>query len=132
MKKDIVLFERGTYQNESTNAKRTYASADSLRKVLGQAKTIRVQPVGFRMSTGTELKLYMYETPYDGIRPNDLIPGGAAFFTSVTISTLRPAVISITGPFSGNVTIVLEVKHTTDSAQVEWDGIVAATLIMEE
>lgn len=53
-------------------------------------------------------------------------------FTSSAINSLRPPPLNIVGPFSEHVVLALEVKHTADNAAVEWDGLVAVTLILEE
>lgn len=132
MKKSIELFSRMTYQNEPTNQKRVVVSADSLAKSLGAAKAIRVQLIGYRITAGCELTLSMHETAHPGFRPNEVVPGGTPFHTSNVITTLRPAPYTINGPFCDNVCFTLQIKHTTDAAQVEFDGQVYVTLILEE
>ena len=132
MKKSIELFSRMTYQNEPTNQKRVVISADSLAKSLGAAKAIRVQLIGYRITPGCELTLSMHETAHPSFRPNEVVAGGTPFHTSGVITTLRPAPYNIGGPFCDNVCFTLQIKHTTDAAQVEFDGQVYVTLILEE
>lgn len=133
MKKSTLALQRGTYTNNTAdNKKQLYPSPDELSRVLGQAKALRFQCVGSRIDPNCELKVHLYETPYEGFRASDLIAGGAPFFSSTTMTTLRPVPQTIPGLFSEFVTLVLEVKHSGDAGPVQWDGLVAVTLIIEE
>ncbi|MDP2317114.1 MAG: hypothetical protein Q8P41_29750 [Pseudomonadota bacterium] len=132
MKANLVVIPSATYQSETSGAKRAFQSQDALKARLGAAKSIRAQIIGTRISTNTEIRLLVFETPYDEMRPGDVVPGGSPYFTSAAVTALRSAPIQINGPFSGNVTIALEVKHATDGGAVEFEGLVAATLILEE
>ena len=53
-------------------------------------------------------------------------------WTGTEATTLRPAPETITGPFGGNVEFTLEIRNTSAASQVEFDGIIVLTLIMEE
>lgn len=134
MKKSVIALKRATYTNNgSDNKKALYQSPDELSHVLGQAKALRYQLVGFRIDANCELRLHLYETPYEGLRAADLIAGGTPFYSpGAATTTLRPVPQTIPGPFSEFVTLVLEVKHATDAAMVQWDGLVAVTMIIEE
>jgi hypothetical protein len=132
MKANLVVLPLATYSSESNGSPRVYQSQDAQKARLGAAKAIRAQIIGSRITTNTELRLLMYETPSDDMRPIDVVPGGSPFFTSSVVNTARSVPIQINGPFSGNVTLALEVKHSSQAAAVEFQGLVAVTLILEE
>lgn len=132
MKSLVVLFERNTYQSNTDGTARTWISRDELRKVLGQAKSMRVQIIGYRNAANTGVRLKMYENSYLDLRPSETNASGSPFWTGTEATTLRPAPENISGPFGANVEFTLEVRNTSAASQVEFDGIVVVTLILEE
>ena len=132
MKEMIVLFERNTYLSASNGAAQSWISRDELRKVIGQAKSIRVQIIGYRNMANAGVKLYMYENSTPDMRPTETNQSGAPFWTGTEATTLRPAPENISGPFGANVEFKMEVRNTAAATQVEFDGMVVLTLIMEE
>ena len=81
MKTMVILFERNTYQSNSDGSARTWVSRDDLRQKLGQAKSIRVQIIGYRNIANTGVKLKMYENSYYDLRPSETNASGAPFWT---------------------------------------------------
>lgn len=132
MKTMIVIFERQTYTSKADGTAKVVVSADRLRTVLGQAKLIRLQWIGFRMAPNSEVKLKVWESSYAGLRPSELEQTGAPYFTSAAYTTLRPAAENATGPFGANVDVTMEVRNNAAGTLVEVEGAVAATLVMEE
>lgn len=132
MKSIVIVFERSTWQSNSDGTLRTFVSRDSIREVLGQAKSMRVQIIGYRNLANTGVKLKMYENSYLDMRPTETNQSGAPFWTGTEATTLRPAPENISGPFGANVEFVMEVRNTAAGTQVEFDGIVVVTLIIEE
>ena len=132
MKTNLIVLSQSTYSSGPNGAPRSYQSSDALKTRLGAAKSIRAQLIGSRISVGTELRLIVYETPYEEIRPVDAVPGGTPFFTSAAITSARSVPVQIDGPFSGNVTLALEVKHSGGTTTVEFEGLLAVTLILED
>jgi hypothetical protein len=135
MKSMVVTFERQTYTSKPDGTACVVVSADNLRTVLGAAKSIRLQWIGFRMSADCEVKLKAWESSYSGLRPSELAQGaGTPYFTSNALTVLRPAPENVTSGFGGNVEVTMEVRNSGSPGNtlVEADGMVAATLIMEE
>jgi hypothetical protein len=132
MKSMVVVFDRQLYTSNSDGTAKSVACPDRLRSVLGQAKSIRLQWVGFRMTANCEVKFKMWESGYNGMRPSELAATGSPFFTSAAITALRPASENITGPFGGNVEFTMEVRNNAAGSLVEADGLMACTLILEE
>lgn len=106
--------------------------SDDIRTALGSAKSIRIQAFGFRRTPTSSVTIKMWETCVPDVRPNDVIPGGSAFFTSTAVTSLRPSPEQISGPFSSNVNFTLHIVASTGTNLEEWDGAVYATLILEE
>ena len=132
MKQMTILFERNTWQSNSDGSARSFTSRDELRKVLGQAKSFRVQVIGYRNDANTGVKLYMYENSYAELRPIETNQSGAPFWAGSEATTLRPAPENISGPFGANVEFKMEIRNTSAASQVSLDGMVVLTLIMEE
>jgi hypothetical protein len=133
MKSMVTIFERQTYTSNADGSIRVVVSTDNLRAVLGAAKSIRLQWIGFRMTTNCEVKLKAWESSYAGMRPSELAQGnGNPYFTGTAITTLRPAPENVPAGFGGNVEVSMEVRNNTAGTLVEADGMVVATLIMEE
>jgi hypothetical protein len=131
MKKPLFIFQRSTYLSGASGAARSYSSGKDLKKTLGAASKIRYELIGFRITASTQVVVKMFETPYEDMMPSEVIPGGTPFHTA-TVTALRPAPVTVSGPFCHNVEFTIEVSATTGTDSVEWDGTVVATLILEE
>ncbi len=132
MKTMVVVFEAQTYTSKADGTAKVVVSSDRLRTVLGQAKIIRLEWVGFRMSPNAEVKLKVWESSYAGMRPSELEQAGAPFFTSSALTAPRPASENVVGPFGGFVDVTMEVRNNAGAVPVEVEGVVCATLVMEE
>ncbi len=132
MKTMVVIFEAQTYTSKADGSAKVVVCSDRLRAVLGQAKVIRLEWVGFRMSPNSEVKLKVWESSYAGMRPSELEQAGAPFFTSQALTVLRPAPENVTGPFGGYIDVTMEVRNSVGATLVDVEGVVCATLVMEE
>lgn len=132
MKVMEVVFERQVYTSKSDGTIQTAVSRDKLRSLLGQARSMRVQFIGFRMSANAEVVLKVWESSYPGLRPSGLKSGnGTAFWTGTAITGIRPAPQDVSGPFGGDVELTMDIRTTTGGTMAEVDGMVVVTLFLE-
>jgi hypothetical protein len=132
MKRSTVIFPLRAYLSMTDGTTAIYRMPAELRGVVGQAKALRYQFVGFERSTNAQLELQMFESAYEDMPADEVIPGATPFHTSGSVNALRTSPTIVPGPFCTNVEMVLKVSASTGSVQESWQGLIAATLILEE
>ena len=129
MKRLIPVYTRDTYLSGSSGGVKVFRHDESLFEVLGQGKVLLLQVYGYRKSATARATIKVYESSLQGRPPSEI---GTQVGTTVTVTTLRPGPMSITGPFQGRIEVVLEIDDTAATSQQEFDLVIAATLIIEE
>jgi hypothetical protein len=132
MKRSTVIFPLRAYLSLTSGSAAIYRMPQELRSVIGQAKALRYQIVGFERSTNAQLELQMFESAYEDMPADEVIPGATPFHTSGAVTSLRTSPTTVPGPFCTNVEMVLKVSDSTSTAQESWQGLIVATLILEE
>ncbi len=132
MKRATILFPLGLYQSNNDGTAVAYKMPQELRTLVGQAKALRYQFIGFNRTTNARVVMTMFESPWEGTAADEVLPGAAPFHTSGNLDNLRAGPVQVAGPFGTNVEMVLKCSASAGGGPESWYGLVAATLILEE
>ncbi len=128
MKRLTAVFTRGTLVTPD-GTKTDYTHDRSLHAVLGQAKELILHVHGHRKSPNAKVTLQAWQSAVPGERPAEV---GKVLGSAQPITALRPAAITISGPFMGLVEVVATIEHDTGGGtQEEFDLEVWATLVLD-
>lgn len=130
LKTNLTIIE-GNFTTGASGEVRQYLASDEVRKLVGQATSMRVCFVGIETTSNARLTLKLFESAYTVQRPSELGDSYAPSFTSSTIASLLPAPIQVPGPFCDNVDIVIEADDNGSASLENWRGGVYATLYFD-
>ena len=125
--KSSLLVLEGLFTSGPNGVTRVYLASDDVRKLIGQASSVRVSVLTTNRTTNAQLVIKLYDTA-GPVRPTDLDSAYAAFFTSAALTSNFPAPINIAGPFCDNVDLALEVSASTGTNVETWQGSITMTL----
>jgi len=129
MKRIVEVYGPETYFSGPTGGIRAYHHRLDLCDVLGQPKSHRLQVLGHRRSANARLTLLVFETSVPRRRPE---LEGQQVGSSIVVTTLRPGLNTIAGPFAGRVEIVAQVDASTGTNTEEFDFEVWTTMLFDE
>jgi len=125
--KSSLLVMEGVFSSGPSGAIRAYLASDEVRKVIGQASSVRVSVLTTARTANCQLVLKLYESA-GPVRPTGLDSSYPPFFTSSALTTDFPQPFDISGPFCDNVDLLLEVSAATGTFVETWQGTIYMTL----